>query len=47
MAAPALIGVAATAWSLPIAIGVLVTLAAVASLLAVRLTIATPVRAGS
>jgi predicted MFS family arabinose efflux permease len=47
MAAPALIGVAATAWSLPVAIGVLVTLAAVASLLAVRLTIATPVRAGS
>jgi MFS family permease len=45
MAAPALIGVAATAWSLPIAIAVLVTLAAVASLLAVRLTIAAPVAA--
>jgi hypothetical protein len=45
MAAPALIGVAATAWSLPIAIAVLVTLAAFASLLAVRLTIAAPVAA--
>lgn len=41
MAAPALIGVAATAWSLPAALGVVVGLAAIASLLAIRLTIAT------
>jgi hypothetical protein len=46
MAAPALIGVAATAWSLPIAIAVVVSLAAAASLVAVRLTIAPPVTAG-
>lgn len=39
MAAPALIGVAATAWSLPTALAVVVSLAAIASLLAVRLTI--------
>lgn len=47
MAAPALIGVAATAWTLPIAIAVVVTTAAAASLLAVRLTIANPVAAGN
>ena len=46
MAAPALIGVAATAWSLPIAIAIVVSLAATASLVAVRLTIAPPVTAG-
>jgi predicted MFS family arabinose efflux permease len=46
MAAPALIGVAATAWSLPIAIAVLVSLAAAASLMAVRLTVASPITAG-
>ena len=44
MAAPALIGVAATTWSLPVAIGVVVSLAAAASLLAVRLTIVTPAK---
>jgi hypothetical protein len=44
MAAPALIGVAATAWSLPVAIAVVVSLAGLASLLAVRLTIASPAR---
>lgn len=38
MAAPAVIGVAATAWSLPSALAVVVSLAAIASLLAVRLT---------
>ncbi|HEU4916723.1 MAG TPA: MFS transporter [Acidimicrobiia bacterium] len=46
MAAPALIGVAATAWSLPIAIAVVVSLAAAASLVAVRLTLAPQVAAG-
>jgi predicted MFS family arabinose efflux permease len=45
MVAPALIGVAAAAWSLPLAIGVVVCLAAIACLLTVRLTIATPVAA--
>jgi predicted MFS family arabinose efflux permease len=44
MAAPALIGVAATTWSLPIAIAVVVSLAATAALLAVHLTIAAPVQ---
>jgi predicted MFS family arabinose efflux permease len=39
MVAPALIGVAATAWSLPVAMAVIVSLAAAASLLAVRLTL--------
>jgi predicted MFS family arabinose efflux permease len=42
MAAPALIGVAAEAWSLPLAIAVVVGLAAAASLLTVHLTIARP-----
>ena len=46
MVAPALIGVAATAWSLPVALGVIVTLAAVATLLAVRLTIGRPIPVG-
>jgi predicted MFS family arabinose efflux permease len=46
MVAPALIGVAATAWSLPVALGVIVTLAAAASLLAVRLTLGPPIPAG-
>ena len=46
MVAPALIGVAATAWTLPVALGVIVTLAAVATLLAVRLTIGRPVPTG-
>jgi MFS family permease len=46
MAAPALIGVAATAWSLPVALAVVVTLAALASLLAVRLTIGSPIPVG-
>ena len=46
MVAPALIGVAATAWSLPVALGVIVTLAAAASLLAVRLTLGRPMPAG-
>lgn len=46
MVAPALIGVAATAWSLPVALGVIVTLAAAASLLAVRLTLGPPTPAG-
>jgi MFS family permease len=46
MAAPALIGLAAATWSLPIAIAVVVSLAGLASLLAVRLTIASPVPAG-
>jgi predicted MFS family arabinose efflux permease len=44
MVAPALIGVAAASWSLPIAFAVVGTLAAAACLLTVRLTIATPVR---
>ena len=39
MVAPALIGLAATAWSLPSALGVVVGIAAVASLLTIRLTI--------
>ncbi len=39
MAAPALIGVAATAWSLPLALAVVVGVAGIASVLAVRLTI--------
>ncbi len=46
MVAPALIGVAATAWTLPVALGVIVTLAAVATLLAVRLTIGRPIPVG-
>ncbi|MET0566219.1 MAG: MFS transporter [Acidimicrobiia bacterium] len=46
MVAPALIGVAATTWSLPVALGVIVTLAAAASLLAVRLTLGPPTPAG-
>jgi MFS family permease len=46
MIAPALIGVAATAWTLPVALGVIVTLAAVATLLAVRLTIGRPIPVG-
>jgi predicted MFS family arabinose efflux permease len=46
MVAPALIGVAATAWTLPVALGVIVTLAAVATLLAIRLTIGRPVPVG-
>ncbi len=46
MVAPALIGVAATAWSLPTALAVVVSLAAAASLLSIRLTIAGPVPAG-
>ena len=46
MAAPALIGVAAAAWSLPVALAVIVTLAAVASLLAIRLTIGRPIPVG-
>ena len=46
MVAPALIGVAATAWSLPVALGVIVTLAAVATLLAIRLTIGRPIPVG-
>jgi predicted MFS family arabinose efflux permease len=41
MAAPALVGVAATAWSLPTALALVVGIAGVASLLAVGLTIAT------
>jgi MFS family permease len=40
MAAPALVGVAATAWSLPAALAVVVGLAGAASILAVGLTIA-------
>jgi hypothetical protein len=43
MVAPALIGVAAAAWSLPVALAVIVTFAALASLLAVRLTIGRPI----
>lgn len=46
MVAPALIGVAATAWTLPVALGVIVTLAAVATLVAVRLTIGRPIPVG-
>ena len=46
MVAPALIGVAATAWTLPVALGVIVTLAAIATLLAIRLTIGRPVPVG-
>ena len=46
MVAPALIGVAATAWTLPAAMGVIVTLAAAASLLAIRLTIGRPAPVG-
>ena len=46
MVAPALIGVAATAWTLPVALGVIVTLAAVATLLAIRLTIGRPIPVG-
>jgi hypothetical protein len=41
MAAPALVGVAATAWSLPTALAVVVGIAGAASLLAIGLTIAT------
>jgi predicted MFS family arabinose efflux permease len=41
MAAPALVGVAATAWSLPTALAVVVGIAGLASLLAVGLTIGT------
>jgi predicted MFS family arabinose efflux permease len=41
MAAPALVGVAATAWSLPAALAVVVGLAGAASILAVGLTITT------
>ncbi|MET0697023.1 MAG: MFS transporter [Acidimicrobiia bacterium] len=46
MVAPALIGVAATAWTLPVALSVIITLAAVAALLAIRLTIGRPIPAG-
>lgn len=46
MAAPALIGVAATAWSLPTALAVVVPLAAAASIVAVHLTLAHPATAG-
>ena len=46
MVAPALIGVAATAWTLPIALSVIVPVAAVASILAIRLTIGRPVPVG-
>ncbi|MGH8944506.1 MAG: MFS transporter [Acidimicrobiia bacterium] len=46
MVAPALIGVAATTWTLPVALGVIVTLAAVATLLAIRLTIGRPIPVG-
>ena len=46
MVAPALIGVAATTWTLPIALSVIVTIAAVASILAIRLTIGRPVPVG-
>jgi hypothetical protein len=43
MVAPALIGVTAATWSLPVAMAVVVSLASAACLLTVRLTIATPV----
>jgi predicted MFS family arabinose efflux permease len=46
MVAPALIGVAAATWSLPVALAVVVSLASAACLLTVRLTIATPIAAG-
>jgi hypothetical protein len=39
MVSPALIGVAATAWSLPTALAVVVGVAAVASMLVIRLTL--------
>jgi hypothetical protein len=41
MAAPALIGVTATAWSLPVALAVVVGLAGAASMVAVALTMST------
>jgi hypothetical protein len=41
MVSPALIGVAATAWGLPTAVAVIVSTAAVASMLAIRLTLGT------
>jgi predicted MFS family arabinose efflux permease len=46
MVSPALIGVTAATWSLPVAMAVVVSLASVACLLTVHLTIATPVAAG-
>lgn len=42
MVAPALIGLAATSWDLPVAVGVIVGLAAVSSTIAIRLTLGAP-----